>query len=41
MTRPEGIKKNELVIEYLGEVYSACQWYEKQDAIKMFNIAIR
>ena len=36
-----GIKVNELVVEYLGEVYSASQWYEKQDAIKMFLINVK
>ena len=39
--RPEGIQKNELVIEYLGEVYAPYQWFEKQDAIKMFNTNIK
>ena len=39
--REEGIKVNELVVEYLGEVYSASQWFEKQDAIKMFLINVK
>lgn len=39
--RESGIKVNELVVEYLGEVYSASQWYEKQDAIKMFLINVK
>jgi hypothetical protein len=39
--RDSGIKVNELVVEYLGEVYSASQWFEKQDAIKMFLIEIK
>ena len=30
----EGIKQNELVAPYLGEIYSPYLWYEKQDLIK-------
>jgi hypothetical protein len=33
---PEGIKSNNLIIRYLGEVYPPWFWYMKQDAIKMF-----
>lgn len=32
--RKEGIKKNQLIIEYFGELYSPWRWYEKQDVIK-------
>ena len=27
--RPEGVKKNQLVIEYFGEIYPIWRWYEK------------
>lgn len=40
-TRTSGIRVNELVVEYLGEVYSASQWFEKQDAIKMFQTNLK
>lgn len=40
-TKDEGVKINELVVEYLGEVYSASQWFEKQDAIKMFQTNLK
>ncbi len=30
----EGIKKNELIAPYLGEIYPPWYWYEKQDLIK-------
>lgn len=29
-----GIKKNELIHEYFGEIYPPWRWYEKQDIIK-------
>lgn len=29
-----GIKKNELIQEYYGEIYAPWRWYEKQDIIK-------
>ena len=32
--KKEGIKKNELISPYLGEIYSPYLWYEKQDLIK-------
>lgn len=34
--KPEGIRRNSLVVRYLGEVYSPWYWYVKQDAIKSF-----
>ena len=33
--RKEGIKSNEFIIEYFGEIYPPWRWYEKQDVIKM------
>jgi len=33
-TKKEGIKQNELIAPYLGEIYSPYLWYEKQDLIK-------
>ena len=32
--KKEGIKQNELIAPYLGEIYSPYLWYEKQDLIK-------
>ena len=32
----EGFKKNEFIVEYFGEIYSPCYWYEKQDQIKKY-----
>lgn len=32
--KKEGIKKNELISIYLGEIYPPWYWYEKQDLIK-------
>ena len=32
--RKEGIRRNQLIIEYFGEVYTPWRWYEKQDVIK-------
>ncbi|MCQ2818069.1 MAG: SET domain-containing protein-lysine N-methyltransferase, partial [archaeon] len=32
--KKEGIKQNELVAPYLGQIYSPYAWYEKQDMIK-------
>jgi hypothetical protein len=32
--KEEGIKKNELISIYLGEIYPPWYWYEKQDLIK-------
>jgi len=32
--KKEGIKKNELIAPYLGEIYPPWYWYEKQDLIK-------
>lgn len=34
MQKKEGIKQNELIAPYLGEIYSPYLWYEKQDLIK-------
>lgn len=31
-----GFKKNEFIVEYFGELYSPCYWYEKQDQIKKY-----
>jgi hypothetical protein len=39
--RSEGIKANELIIEYFGELYSPARWYEKQDVIKQLSKAKR
>ena len=33
-TKKDGIKQNELIAPYLGEIYSPYLWYEKQDLIK-------
>lgn len=32
--RKEGIKANEFIIEYFGEIYPSWKWYEKEDVIK-------
>lgn len=32
--KPEGIKANEFIIEYFGEIYPSWRWYEKEDVIK-------
>lgn len=32
--RKEGIKANNLIIEYFGEIYQPWYWYEKQDVLK-------
>jgi hypothetical protein len=32
--RKEGIKANNLIIEYFGEIYQPWNWYEKQDVLK-------
>ena len=32
--RKQGIKTNEFLIEYFGEVYPCWRWYEKEDALK-------
>ena len=32
--RPEGIRKNSLLVEYYGEVYPQWLWFEKQDVLK-------
>ena len=32
--KKDGIKQNELIAPYLGEIYSPYLWYEKQDLIK-------
>jgi hypothetical protein len=32
--RKEGIKANEFVTEYFGEIYPSWRWYEKEDVIK-------
>lgn len=32
--RREGIRKNSLLVEYFGEIYSQWLWYEKQDILK-------
>ena len=32
--KKDGIKKNELIAPYLGEIYPPWYWYEKQDLIK-------
>ena len=32
--RKEGIKANEFIIEYFGEIYPSWRWYEKEDVIK-------
>ena len=34
----EGIKKNQLIVQYFGEVYTPTQWYNKQDSIKSIQI---
>ena len=34
----EGIKRNELIAPYLGEVYPQWYWFEKQDLIKSKNL---
>ena len=31
-----GIKKNELIHKYIGEIYTPSRWYEKQDIIKKY-----
>ncbi len=33
---PNGIKQNELINNYIGEVYTPYGWYEKQDSIKKY-----
>lgn len=35
--KESGIRKNEIITDYLGEIYTPTQWYEKQDAIKTFQ----
>lgn len=32
--RKEGIKANEFITEYFGEIYPSWRWYEKEDVIK-------
>ena len=32
--RKEGIKANQFVTEYFGEIYPSWRWYEKEDVIK-------
>ena len=32
--RKEGIKANEFIIEYFGELYPSWRWHEKEDVIK-------
>lgn len=32
--RKEGIKANEFITEYFGELYPSWRWYEKEDVIK-------
>ena len=32
---PEGIKQNELVAEYYGEVYPSWRWFEKEEVLKL------
>lgn len=34
MKRKEGIKKNEFITKYVGEIYSPWRWYERQDFTK-------
>jgi hypothetical protein len=36
-----GIQKNQLIVQYFGEVYPAWYWYDKQDVIKMFLLEIK
>lgn len=36
--KPEGIKSNELIAPYLGEIYPQWYWFEKQDLIKSKNL---
>ena len=38
---PKGIKKNELISEYLGEVYPPWYWNNKQNAIRNFLAKIK
>ena len=35
--KESGILKNEVITDYLGEIYTPTQWFEKQDAIKTFQ----
>jgi len=32
--RKEGIKSNDLIVEYFGEIYQTWYWYERQDILK-------
>lgn len=32
--KKEGIKANNLIIEYFGEIYQPWSWFEKQDVLK-------
>ena len=40
-SKPGGIPRNSLIVEYFGEVYPTWYWYIKQDAIKSFLSMIR
>jgi hypothetical protein len=40
-SKPGGIDRNSLIVEYFGEVYPTWYWYIKQDAIKSFLSMIR
>ena len=31
-----GIRKNEFITEYIGEIYQPWRWYEKQDFTKKY-----
>ncbi|CAG9315773.1 unnamed protein product [Blepharisma stoltei] len=39
--RKEGISRNSLIVEYVGELYSPALWFEKQDVIKHFNNSMK